>query len=172
MGKIAVCGLGPSISLYKSDYDLTIGVNDIWSKIQTDYIVCLDKKNRFIQERIKTINESRPIKFFSQLDDWSNRSDFQKIELQPYYPDYVCQLGINQLPKSHCSPFVACAIAYNYFHASEIHLFGVDMDNHPNLKGGTLDKIKLHFKNLKISLRQNGCELIIHGDGILKYLNK
>jgi len=171
MGKVAVCGLGPSIDLYKPEYDLSIGVNDIWSKVKTDYIVCVDRKERFAAERLKIINDSKPIKFFTQLEEWNYRSDYCKIELQPYYPDYVCQLGIKQIPKSFCSPFVACAIAFNYFHASEIHLFGVDMNNHPNLKGGTLDKIKLHFKNLKIALRQNGCEMIIHGDGILKSLN-
>jgi hypothetical protein len=168
MGKIAVCGTGPSIELYKPEYDLSIGVNDIWSKIQTDYIVCLDAKNRFIPERLKTINESKPVKFFSQLTDWSDRSDFQKIELLPYYPVNVCQLNIPQLPKSHCSPFVACVIAFKYFHATEIHLFGVDMVNHPNLKDQTLENIKVHFKNLRIALRQNGCDFVVHGLGILK----
>lgn len=177
--KIAVCGLGFSIGLYKPEYGLSIGVNDIWSKVQTDYIVCVDKRIRFTPERLKIIDESKPIKFFTQypekdhleLMDWRDRNDYCHIELQPNYPDYICQLGINQLPQSHCSPFIACAIAFNYFHATEIHLFGVDMINHPHLHGGTLESIKLHFKNLKIALRQNGCELIIHGNGILKYLN-
>jgi len=167
MGKIAVCGLGPSIDLYKPEYDLSIGVNDIWSKVQTDYIVCVDGKHRFIPERLKTINESKPIKFFSQLKDWSDRPDFQLIELLPYYPTAICQLDLKQLPKSHTSTFVACVIAYKYFQATEIHLFGADMTNHPSLKGQTLENIKLHFTNLRIALRQRHCELIVHGNGIL-----
>ena len=67
MGKIAVCGTGPSIELYKPEYDLSIGVNDIWSKIQTDYIVCLDAKNRFIP------SGSAPIKSRSNIADLSQK---------------------------------------------------------------------------------------------------
>jgi hypothetical protein len=169
MGKIAVLGMGPSLDLFNSrDYDLTIGVNDIWSKVHADYIVCLDMPRRFTPERLNAIELSRPIKFYSQLDYWSKRQDFEKIELLPYYPNYICQLDTPQLPKSFCSPFVAAIIAYKFHGADEIHLFGVDMDNHPNLKGQTLEKIKLHFYNLKIALRSKGCKLVVHGNGILK----
>jgi|WetSurMetagenome_2_1015567.scaffolds.fasta_scaffold23034_4 hypothetical protein len=177
MGKIAVLGLGPSLGLFNpNDFDLTIGVNDIWSKYHSDYIVCVDAYQRFTPERLKIINESKPIKFYSQFPTkenpkatyWSDRDDYEHIELLPYYPDYICQLDTPKLPKSLCSPFIATVIAYKLLDATEIHLFGVDMDNHPNLKGKTLDKIKLHFTLLKQALRGKGVKLIIHGSGILK----
>jgi hypothetical protein len=167
--KINVLGLGASLSLYIPDGSLAIGVNDIWSRVKTDYIVCLDKRERFIPERLKTIDESEPIIFFSQLDDWQERKDFEKIELQPDFPNYKCPINSKKLPKSLCSPFVATVIAYK-LGATEIHLYGVDLVNHPHLEPVTCEQIKLHFRNLKIALIQNGCQLIIHGQGILKKL--
>jgi hypothetical protein len=168
--KITVLGLGPSMELFKPDDNISIGVNDIWSRVQTEYVVCLDKKGVFTPERLKVIENCKPVKFYSQVDDWSDRPDFQKIELQPYYPVYECQINIPQLPKSLCSPFVACVIAYKYLKADEIRVYGVDLLNHPHLDSKSCDRIKIHFKNLKIALRMQKCELIIHGDGILKKL--
>lgn len=172
MGKIAVLGLGPSLELYEGGYDLTIGVNDIWAKVQTDHIVCVDNPNRFTPERLKVINESNPVRFYTQLSTWSHRADVYPIELQEQYPNYVCVLNIKAVPKSLCSPFVAAAIAYKYHDAEEIHLYGVDLLNHPLLDKRSCERIAMHFKNLKIALRIYGCRLVIHGDGILKSLNK
>lgn len=166
MCKVNVLGLGDSLKTFEGG--LSIGVNDIWSRYKTDYLVCVDYRNRFTPERLKTIDNSKPIKFYSQLTDWSDRRDFEKIELQIDYPNYICQLNIKTVPKSLCSPFVACAIAYKYLKATEIHLYGVDLVNHPLLKQGQCDKIKVHFKNLKIALRQNDCDFVVHGNGILK----
>ena len=169
MAKIAVLGLGPSLDLFNpSEFDASIGVNDIWSKHHSDYVVCVDMPQRFTPERLRIIEESRPVKFYSQLDYWQKHTNFERINLLPYYPEYICQLDTPSLPKSLCSPFIATVIAYKFLEAVEIHLFGVDMDNHPNLKGKTLEKIKLHFTLLKQALRGKGVRLVIHGNGILK----
>jgi hypothetical protein len=170
MGKVSVLGLGPSLSLFNPG-GITIGVNDIWSRVKTDYVVCLDETDRFTPERLKVIEECRPVKFYSQVEDYFNRPDIQKIELQPYFPNYECQINIPQLPKSLCSPFVACAIAYKFHQATEIHVYGVDLLNHPHLDSRSCEKIKTHFINLKVALNMNGCELIIYGEGILKNLS-
>lgn len=166
--KVAVLGLGKSLELYTGGCDATIGVNDIWRAVQTDYVVCLDKRNRFTPERLEVIDQCEPLRFYSQLpDDWGSKSNFKLIELQPDYPSYVCQLNIKALPKSCCSPFVAAVIAYKFHQAREIHLFGVDMINHPHLEGRTIERIVLHFKNLKTALASAGCKLVVHGEGIL-----
>jgi hypothetical protein len=168
MGKvIAVLGLGASIVEYHDGFDYTIGVNDIWRITPVDAIVCLDRRERFTPERLAVIDDSMPGKFYSQLTEWSHRRDFIHIELQHDYPNYICQIDIPALPKSMCSPFVACAIAYKYHDASEIHLFGVDLINHPTLTGGTLTRIKIHFKNLRDALLKKNIPLIVHGNGIL-----
>jgi hypothetical protein len=171
MAKIAVLGTGPSITLYSEEaaekYDLLIGVNDIWKFVHTDIIVCLDKPAVFYPDRIKIINESKPRYFYSQMVLWDTRPDFVKIDFQSGYPDRICDIDSRLLPKSFCSPFVACAVAYKYHDAKEIHLFGVDMTNHPNLNGQISIGIKKHFRNLKTSLAGKGCNLVIHGNGIL-----
>ena len=173
MGKVvAILGMGPSLELYKGDADLTIGVNDIYSKVVTDYIVCVDLPIRFTPERLKIINESKPKYFYTHLGEWSHRPDIYPIELQEQYPKYVCDIDHAAIPKSLCSPFVAAAIAYMLHGATEIHLYGVDMIKHPNIDQAMSKSIYVHFSNLQIALIQKGCKLIVHGEGILKSLNK
>lgn len=167
MGSITVLGLGPSLALYKPDGSITVGVNDIWAKVKTDYIVCVDKPERFTPERLNVIQQSRPIKFITHLDDYKDRPDYETIELLPYFPSHVCQLDLIQYPKSLCSPFIACAVAFKYLHATEINVYGVDLTNHNHLDKESCERIKIHFRNLKIALVQRGCRLVIHGDGIL-----
>ena len=77
-------------------------------------------------------------------------------------------LDIPEINKSLCSPFVACGVAYKFYNPSEIHVYGVDLIQHPNLDLKMRMRIKTHFINLKAALIQKGCKLIIHGDGILK----
>ena len=166
--RVAVLGMGPSLNLLTEDYDLTIGVNDIWKYYKSDVIVCLDKRSVFAGERGVTIDNSHPSAFYSHIVNWDTRPDFQKISLLHYYPDTVCNLDLPQLNKSYCSPFVACQIAFKIYRAKEIHLFGVDMTNHPHLDRKLCAKIKIHFRNLKAALQLKNCDLIVHGEGILK----
>jgi len=171
MGVIAVLGLGPSLGLFDPDqYTWSIGVNDIWKYYPADVIVCLDKRSIFAGERLVTIENSKPKAFYSQIANWSYMPGFQMLNLTPHYPDREVNLGIQQIYKSYCSPFVACQVAYKYYRATEIHVYGVDMIDHPNLTHSLCDKIKLHFTNLAFALREEGCELIVFGDGILKNL--
>ena len=171
MGTIAILGLGPSLSLYDPlEYSFSIGVNDIWKHHHTDVIVCLDKRSIFAGERLVTIENSKPKDFYSQIANWSYMPGFQILNLTAFYPDHGINLGIQQIYKSYCSPFVACQVAYKYYRATEIHVYGVDMIDHPNLTHGLCDKIKLHFQHLKKALEIEECKLVIFGDGILKDL--
>ena len=166
--KIAVLGLGPSLELFvKEDQDLCIGVNDIWRFVDTDAVVCLDHRKVFNTDRLKYIDESRPQAFYSQIVNWDIRPDFKKITILPGYPDHYCQLGAPAFQKSYCSPFVAVQIAWKIYHADEIHLFGVDLTNHPHLDHTLCGKIKTHFRHLKSALLDKNCPLIVHGEGIL-----
>ncbi len=173
MGKIAVLGLGESLAefTYDGGWDYTLGVNDIWRAVHTDAVVCVDKRAAFTAERLATIDGSRPQRFYTHLpEEWNGRADTFGIALQEMFPDYVCQLHTSKVPKSMCSPFVATAIAFMYHHATEIHLYGVDMVTHPHLKDQMTGKIVKHFKALKVALAMDGCQLHVHGNGILKSL--
>jgi len=168
MGKIAVLGLGPSLELFNpDDFDYSIGVNDIWGKVKTNAVVCVDDKKRFTGIRLQTIENCRPEIFYSQIINWDTQPGFKLIKLARHYPDIF--LDLSEINKSYISPFVACGIAFLYHQATEIHLFGVDLSTPLNrpLDRTHLNKVKLHFKNLKIRLEKEGCKLIIHGSGIL-----
>ena len=168
MGKVAVLGLGPSKDLFSpADYEISIGVNDIWRFYKTDAIVCLDYPRVFQGERLKVIEASKPEAFFSQLVIWDTRPDFKKINIAPGYPELTCNISGVEYQKSYCSPFVACQVAFKVYGATEIHLYGVDMINHPHLDKALCVKIKLHFSHLKKALEAKDCKLIVHGSGIL-----
>jgi len=169
--KIAVLGLGESLQLFDaSQFDASIGVNDIWARVPADYVVCVDKPDRFEPERLAGVVAARCKAFYSQLGEWSFMPNFYPIELQPAYPTYICQLDPPALPKSHCSPFIAAAIACKLHNASEVHLFGVDLVNHPLLKAATCERIRIHFKNLRDAMALRGCVLKVHGGGLLRSL--
>jgi hypothetical protein len=169
MAKIAILGLGPSLKEFDPlEFDLSIGVNDIWRAVKTDIVVCLDPEKNFTPDRLKVINDCKPQAFYSQIVNWDFRPDFKKINILAGYPDRYCNLDLSGFNKSYCSPFVACQIAWKYHGATEIHLFGVDMINHPHLDHSLCEKIKVHFRHLKVALEQKGCQLIVHGEGILK----
>lgn len=166
---IAVLGLGASLKEFDpSKFDLSIGVNDIYRSIKTDVVVCLNHSRSFGSDRLRYINDCTPKAFFSQIVNWDYRADFRKIDFIPLYPNNFCQLETKEYHKSFCSPFVAVQIAYKEYGAKEIHLFGVDMINHPNLDKAVCEYIKIHFKNLALALRDRGCAFIVHGKGILK----
>lgn len=169
MGKIAIIGLGPSKDLFLTSFkfDKTIGVNDIWRFYKTDAIVCLDKPRVFTPDRLQIINNSKPEAFYSQLVIWDWRKDFKLINIVPGYPELICILDGKNYQKSYCSPFVAVQVALYEYSATEVHLFGVDLVNHPNLDKALCDKIKIHFGHLRKALKEKGCDLIVHGNGIL-----
>lgn len=168
---IDILGLGESLSLYTPSQNITFGVNDIFRKQSVDYLVCVDKKTAFTEDRLKVIKESYPKIFYSQLDEWNFKSNFQRIELQNHYPDSYCNLNVNAYPKSTYSPFVAIAIAFKQFRPDIINLYGVDFITHQNFKDTlSRDRILRHTQNLKKSLKDKDCSLIIHGDGLLSRL--
>jgi len=173
MGKIAILGLGPSLSLFRPEgFDLTIGVNDIWRYYHAEIIVCVDHSSAFKRwpDRLLVINHSRPKIFYSQVVNWDWRPDFKKITILPGYPDRGLNLDAPGFYKSYCSPFVAVQIAYKLHAATDIHIYGVDLTNHPHLDRQLCAKIKNHFSYLFTALRSRGVTITVHGEGILTNL--
>jgi len=171
LNKIAVLGLGQSISLFLKeppfDFSLTVGVNDIYRHVKTDIIVCVDRPSAFTPERLRFINDATPKYFYSQMVDWDRRPDFRKINIISGYPDRGLNLNQPGYWKSYCSPFIAVQVAYRMHEANEIHLFGVDLTNHPHLDRDLCKKIKIHFTHLINALHERNCQVIVHGNGIL-----
>lgn len=162
-------GLGCSIGEFTPDeFILSVGVNDIWRYHRSEILVVLDHAKGFKPDRLRVINESKPEAFYSQIVAWDHRPEFKQITIIPGYPNGAIDVS-KGIYKSFCSPYVAVQIAWRYYFADEIHLFGVDMTDHPNL-GSLIPDIKKHFQHLKNALKDKGVEMIVHGDGILTNL--
>jgi len=169
MGAIAILGLGPSLKLYNpQEYEMSVGVNDIWNYHKSEAVICLDRKSAFNAARYLTIETCRPNAFYSQIVNWDFIPGFVKIDLLPNYSETVIDLNLQKFHKSYCSPFVAVQVAFRYYKATYIHLFGVDLVSHPHLDQRMCGRIKHHFTLLAKALRENGCQFIVYGEGILK----
>lgn len=162
---VNVLGLGPSIKEFRNDGNITIGCNDIWKHYPSHIIVCVDKKKAFIPERLATIENSKPVFFYSHLDEWKTHSAFEKIHLHPARG--VFEWKNNWLPYSNNSASVACSIAFRYCNATEIRLFGVDFTNHPNFDDEKMSSMLRDFKLLNALLKKSGCEIIPHQQSVL-----
>ena len=156
--KIDVLGLGESLREYKPSKNKTIGVNDIFKHHKVDYLVCVDKPNRFTKDRLKTIIDSDVEKFYTHLNEWSKlktRTQIIKLNgirgsLKGIEEDAVCY--------SNNSTFVAVVIAYK-IGATQINIFGADFNTHPNFKNELLETALNDFEKLFDYLKSKGVEI-------------
>jgi hypothetical protein len=152
---IEVLGLGESLSEYKANGNITIGVNDIYSRVKTDYVVCVDNFNPFTHERLQTILNTKCKGFYTHLDCWESVKNYREIKLHR-----VADLDSDLFRYSNNSPFVACVLAYK-LGANRIVLWGVDMNTHHALNGNSREKAISDYVKLKSDLLNRGCELVI-----------
>lgn len=126
---IHIIGLGATANDFKPDGSLTIGVNDVEC---CDMQVCVDRPNVFKMKRELSIRNLNNLCFYSHLEDWRSIKGFKKIQLK----NIAAHAGrwSEFIPSSNNSPFVACGIAYYYYDATEIRLWGVDFNDHPHIK--------------------------------------
>lgn len=170
--KVAVLGLGESLSAYDpSKFTFAIGVNDIWSKVKTPFVVCIDAPENFKTDRLRTILDCAPEVFYSHLPAWSVKKMFRKISLNPERG----QINLNKpylYPASNNSTFVACAVAYS-LSADEIVMYGADFNTHRYLsKDRNFDTARNHFVTLRDELKKKGVKLYVGSDKsrLFKYL--
>lgn len=157
--KFSVLGLGPSLSEFAHMDGLTIGVNDIYSKHPTDYLVCIDRPHGFEPERLKWIKAARPKVMFSHLDEW--RPHFICFEHLNFAPGRCTleHLDSDRIVKSNNSTFVAAVLAYR-MGAKEIWMYGADFKNHHQLSKPNVLKHTLgNFKQLYDALQKRGVKM-------------
>lgn len=128
--KVSVIGLGETAKDFKPDGSITIGVNDT---LNCDYQVCVDTPTAFSDERFETIIKLPVKKFFTQKLEWKIYRDI--VEILPKNIGAFNNRWDKFIPCSNNSPFAACAVAYKYFGAKEVYLYGVDFNTHPVLSG-------------------------------------
>lgn len=157
---IHVLGLGPSRIEYVPDGNKTIGCNDIWNYVKTNYVVCVDKPRCFDNEpeRMRAMMTGRQERFITHLPQWKPIvNNYYQIQLSDHRSD-LSQLDTH-VPHSNNSAFVACVMAYK-FGAKKIITHGVDFHGHHKLGQ---DRIIKHcvkdFKDLQVALFERGVEL-------------
>lgn len=162
---IAVLGLGQSLEAYSGKEDESIGVNDIWGKVQTNYVVVLDQQKRFTPDRVATIEACTPQRLYA--------TQFWKFHLKYYGIEFNNAGFVNgnfnfgTLPKSITSPYVAAAIAYLH-KATEIKVYGVDLIDHHTLSDRVkFDRVKNDFISLAKILNNAGVRLAFHNSSRL-----
>jgi hypothetical protein len=158
--KINVLGLGDSLEHYVPDNNITIGVNDIHKHIKTDYVVCIDHMTAFSKDRLEVIMKTKCKGFYSQIVDWGLIiPNFKFIEFNTGR-GLLHKLDNDKFCYSNNSPFVACILAYK-LGAKEIILHGVDLIDHPHIKGNSKEKALLDYKNLNKALKSRGVKLFV-----------
>lgn len=157
---VYVLGNGNTINDFKPDGNITIGSNDIWNTIKTDAVVCVDNKRAFTPSRLEIIERCSPAKFYSHLDEWQSHHAFHKIHLHPARNCF--EFKNDFIPYSNNSSSVACFIAWKFYGATEIKMFGVDFNNHPNFDEKKIAGVIENFKLLNNLLKSVGCTIKPH----------
>lgn len=157
-----VLGLGESLKEYKTDSNLTIGVNNIHSFVKTDYVVCIDQPHVFKEDRLNTILKTKCKGFYSHIDKWNHLDNFNLIKfnsgrgtLNGFDSDKFCY--------SNNSTYVAVVLAYK-LGAKNIVLHGVDFRTHKNFRGNSFKRAIMDFRNLSIELNRRGVNLFVGSD--------
>jgi hypothetical protein len=159
---IFVLGLGETLKFFKDFDSPKIGVNDIWSRIKTEIVVCIDRPEKFTPSRLSVIKSCSPKIFFSYLNDWRDskkESYYWKASIKGVQKGEIFKEGV--IYHSVHSPFVACNIAY-LLGAKNIVMYGVDFMSHSKLKGANaISKIVSDFTWLNENFKQRGVNLYI-----------
>lgn len=160
---IHVLGLGESLDNYSPDGNSTIGVNDIHSRIKTDYVVCVDHPKAFTPDRLTTIYQTGCKGFYSQVIAWDRVKNFKLIEFAPGR-GRLLELDSEKFCYSSSSPYVACVLAYK-LGAKQIVMHGVDFRTHKNFEAfNKQESLKKDFKNLSKELKRRGIQLFVGSD--------
>lgn len=159
--RIEILGLGESLSDYVPNNNITIGVNDIHSRIKSDFVVCVDHPEVFSEDRLKTILSTSCKGFYSHLYEWHlyQIPNFNHIEFNRGR-GILDGIDSEKFCYSNSSPYVAAILAYK-LGAKEIVFHGVDFRTHKHFKGNSKDRALLDFKELQKVLNKKGVELFV-----------
>lgn len=160
--KVNVLGLGESLKEFKDDGSITIGVNDIYSRFKSDYVVCVDVPKAFNNDRLKTISNTKCKGFYSQCEEWKTIDNFNRIEFNRGR-GLLDGLDSEKFCYSNNSTYVAVILAYK-LGAKEIVIYGADFRTHPNFTGNSFDRVIQDFIALNNEFKKRGVNLFVSSD--------
>lgn len=125
---ILVCGCGNSLNqLHEPQYYITIGVNDVGRKFHPDYLVVLNDRYQFTEERFSHITHSQAQAVFTHL-----KLDINHPNIVRFLLGQLGGVEVNEspsLPYTRNSTYVATCLAL-FMGAKRIGLIGVDFTDH------------------------------------------
>ncbi len=126
---VLICGCGESLSLLeRPERFITIGVNDVGRRFTPDYLVVVNPRSQFSEERFKHIAQSRARAIFTQLPDLSAAHP-RVIGFRMGKYGGVDFSDPEVLHYTQNSPYVAMCLAI-HMGARRIGLIGVDFTDH------------------------------------------
>lgn len=159
---VFVLGLGETLKFFY-DYDKPkIGVNDIYRKVKTEVVVCVDNPGKFIPDRLDVIKNSTPKIFFSHLPKLEQLvKSFHWNAPLISVNHRVTIFKDNTIYSSNNSTFVACSLAH-VMGFRNIVIYGADFNTHSKLKGEyAINKIVNDFAWLHQNLESKGVNLMV-----------
>ena len=125
---IIVCGCGTSLNTFKnSENFITIGVNDVGRLFDPTYLVVLNPRHQFKDDRFRYVERSRAQAIFTQLNLGIKHPNIIRFKLGKHGgTDFN---DPNSLPYTRNSPYVALCLAL-HMGAKRIGLIGVDFTEH------------------------------------------
>ena len=164
--KIIVCGCGTSADLIKKvahNNPVIIGVNDFGRLMTPSYLVVLNDKMGFNEDRWSWIKDSEAPVCFTQIPSLNTKSKKCVLKLGRY-GGY--DFDSDRVDYSTNSPYVACIIAA-YMGATSIGVLGVDFTN-DHFFGSTgehnltkkLGQIKIEYAQLDKHLKSKGRSIV------------
>ncbi len=162
---IVVCGCGESLNeLTEPERFITIGVNDVGRKFQPNYLVVVNPRDQFTDDRFTYVTNSEAEYLFTQLDLGLARENVVTFNLGTNGGTDLSDPSI--LHYTQNSPYVALCLAV-HMGASRIGLIGVDFtDNHFFAPTGThpllahFPVIDQQYADLHAAIRARGVEVV------------
>lgn len=161
----SIIGCGDSAKDWnKIPVDLSIGVNDCWKfGYPTDYLVVVNSPVKFKAERLETIKNSKPRRFYCHDSNWRKWfKESQYVNMRPFITVY----RKGRVYSTKTSPFVAITLAVKEG-ATEIILWGVDFINHHKFSPGKhrdFDKELDNYRMLFEQMEKEGIKVWLGND--------
>jgi hypothetical protein len=160
---VVVCGCGASLrQLRRPERFVTIGVNDVGRLFTPDYLVVVNERRQFTQDRYVHVEQSQAKAVFSQFDLTHPRA----VRFRLGSRGGTARRDADRLDYTNNSPYVAVNLA-RHMGAARIGLIGVDFDDdhffgctgrHP--LAGQLAQIDQEYASLSAACRAEGIELV------------
>ncbi|MEA2893386.1 MAG: hypothetical protein QOI05_4179 [Bradyrhizobium sp.] len=160
---VVVCGCGVSLRQLRDPERLvTIGVNDVGRLFTPDYLVVVNERRQFTQDRYLHIEQSQAKAVFSQFDLGHPRA----VRFRLGSRGGTAPPEADSLHYTNNSPYVAVNLA-RHMGAARIGLIGVDFDDGHffgatgrHSLAGQLAQIDQEYAALSAACRAEGIELV------------